>query len=122
VARSQIMPILIGGVVWLIVAFIIQTGSKNKTWKEYDDSFAVWVGAVCGVGVALITLVLIMPLLRRRINRAHERIDKCAATASVSCSMLSPMHAPAALCMSSCAAACRGVAMLGARQCFHLWG
>lgn len=51
------MPILVGGMIWLIVAFIIQTGSKNKTWKEFDDSFAVWVGAVCGVGVGLLTLV-----------------------------------------------------------------
>jgi hypothetical protein len=53
----QAMPVLIGGMIWLIVAFIIQTGSKNKTWKEYDDSFAVWVGATCGVGFALLTLV-----------------------------------------------------------------
>jgi hypothetical protein len=101
--------VLVGGMVWLIVAFIIQTGSKNKTWKAYDgaichglrrclmlsdamvapqqlllwataphsqhflhdvrsplpriavyvcaDSFAAWVGAVCGVGVGLFTLV-----------------------------------------------------------------
>lgn len=53
----QAMPVLIGGMIWLIVAFIIQTGSKNKTWKDYDDSFAVWVGAVCAVGVGLFTLV-----------------------------------------------------------------
>jgi hypothetical protein len=51
------MPILVGGMIWLIVAFIIQTGSKNKTWKEYDDSFAVWVGAACAVGAALLTVV-----------------------------------------------------------------
>lgn len=73
------MPILVGGMIWLIVAFIIQTGSKNKTWKEFDDSFAVWVGAVCGVGVGLLTLAVVMPLLKKRINRAHERIDKLAA-------------------------------------------
>ena len=73
---TQALPILIMGIVWMIVAFIIQTGSKNKTWKEYDDSFAAWVGAVCGVGAGLFTLLLIMPLLKRRIDRAHERMDK----------------------------------------------
>ena len=66
------------GMVWMIVAFIIQTGSKNKTWKEYDDSFAAWVGAACGAGAGLLTLLLVMPILKRRIDRAHERLDKCA--------------------------------------------
>jgi hypothetical protein len=75
-AASQALPILIMGITWMIVAFIIQTGSKNKTWKEYDDSFAAWVGAVCGVGAGLFTLLLVMPLLKRRIDRAHERMDK----------------------------------------------
>ena len=56
-AAMQAMPVLIGGMIWLIVAFIIQTGSKNKTWKEFDDSFAVWVGAACAVGAGLFTLV-----------------------------------------------------------------
>jgi sodium-dependent phosphate transporter len=73
------LPILIMGMVWMIVAFIIQTGSKNKTWKEYNDSFAAWVGAVCGVGAGLFTLLLVMPLLKRRIDRAHERMDKLSA-------------------------------------------
>lgn len=31
----QALPALVGGMVWLIVAFVIQTGSKNKIWKDY---------------------------------------------------------------------------------------
>ncbi len=41
------------------------------------DSFAAWVGAVCGIAAGLITLVGIMPILRRRINKAHDEITKC---------------------------------------------
>jgi hypothetical protein len=40
------------------------------------DSFSAWVGAVCGVGTGLLTLALVMPLLKKRIDRAHERVDK----------------------------------------------
>lgn len=50
------MPVLIGGMIWLIVAFVIQTGTKNKTWKEFGDGFSTWVGCVCGVGSAIFTL------------------------------------------------------------------
>ena len=53
----QCLPILVAGMVWLIVAFIIQTGSKNKVFEDHPDSFAAWVGAVCGIGVGLLTLV-----------------------------------------------------------------
>jgi hypothetical protein len=35
----QALPILVGGMVWLIVAFIIQTGSKNKVWKDYPGAY-----------------------------------------------------------------------------------
>jgi sodium-dependent phosphate transporter len=73
------LPILVGGMVWLIVAFIIQTGAKNKVFSDHPDSFAAWVGAVCGCGVGLLTLVLVMPLLKKRIDRAYETIDKLAA-------------------------------------------
>lgn len=66
------LPLLVGGIAWLIASFIIQTGSDNETWKEYDDSFAVWVGAVCGVGCALFTLLVVMPILRKKIN-LHEQ-------------------------------------------------
>ncbi|KAL6767359.1 hypothetical protein ACKKBF_B34960 [Auxenochlorella protothecoides x Auxenochlorella symbiontica] len=62
-----VLPFLVFGMVWLIVSFIIQTGSKNGTWADYSDGFAAWVGAVCGVGCGAITLVFIMPYLRRRI-------------------------------------------------------
>jgi sodium-dependent phosphate transporter len=61
---------------WLIVAFIIQTGSKNATWGERPDSFAVWVGAVIGGAAAVITLVAIMPILRRNIQRAYDATEK----------------------------------------------
>ena len=43
----QMLPILIGGVVWLIVAFIIQTGSKNKTWKDYPGAYRGKQAAMC---------------------------------------------------------------------------
>ncbi len=38
VIALQALPVLIGGMIWLIVAFIIQTGSKNKTWKDYSGT------------------------------------------------------------------------------------
>jgi hypothetical protein len=30
----QTLPVLVGGMFWLIVSFIIQTGAKNDTWAD----------------------------------------------------------------------------------------
>lgn len=35
---------------------------------NHADSFAVWVGAVCGGGVGLITMLGVMPFLMKRIE------------------------------------------------------
>mmetsp|Transcript_3963 Transcript_3963/g.11520 ORF Transcript_3963/g.11520 Transcript_3963/m.11520 type:complete len:579 (+) Transcript_3963:262-1998(+) len=70
------LPLFVGGMFWLIVAFIIQTGAKNGTWTDRSDGFAAWVGAVFGVGSALFTVAVIMPILRRNINAADDRATK----------------------------------------------
>ncbi|KAK2075849.1 hypothetical protein QBZ16_001590 [Prototheca wickerhamii] len=62
-----VLPVLVFGMVWLIVAFIIQTGAKNDTWSDRGDGFAAWVGAVCGVGSGLFTLIIVMPRLRKKV-------------------------------------------------------
>ena len=34
------LPILVGGTFWLVVSFIIQTGTKNKTWSNRGGTFS----------------------------------------------------------------------------------
>jgi sodium-dependent phosphate transporter len=70
------LPILVGGIFWLIVSFIIVTGVDNGTWDDRGDAFGAWVGAVFGIASALFTLAVIMPLLRRRINAAELHANK----------------------------------------------
>lgn len=66
------MPPLAGGITWLVTSFIIQTGSKNNTWAPRSDGFVVWVGAVCGAGVAIIAGCM-MPWLRVKAIAEAER-------------------------------------------------
>lgn len=40
------------------------------------DGFAAWVGAVVGVGAALFTVAVVMPLLKKRIEKAQLRATK----------------------------------------------
>lgn len=66
------MPLLAGGITWLVVSFIIQTGSKNATWSKKSDAFVIWVGAVCGAGVAIVAGCM-MPWLRAKAILEAER-------------------------------------------------
>lgn len=70
------LPILVGGMFWLIVSFIIQTGAKNGTWTDRGDGFATYVGAIFGVVATLFTLGVVMPLLKSRIFAAADTADK----------------------------------------------
>jgi sodium-dependent phosphate transporter len=69
------LPVLVGGIFWLIVSFIIQTGAKNDTWTDRGDGFATYVGAIFGAAAFIITLAVVMPLLRKRIFAAADRVD-----------------------------------------------
>ena len=73
----QILPILMGLTVFVIVIFIIQTGNKNKTW---DTPFATWKAVVRSLGLGaffmLLVGLLVVPSLRRRINRDHAALNQ----------------------------------------------
>lgn len=77
------LPIMLGGTIWLVVSFIIQTGNKNKTWTNRGDNWAIWVGAVCGVGCAIIFSVTILPFLVRKIHAQQEARDSAKADAEL---------------------------------------
>jgi hypothetical protein len=108
----QFLPVLVGGIFWLIVSFIIQTGAKNDTWADRGgehcpcglfvqhtaaviamcrrhlsapglpacvccaDGFATYVGAIFGVVACIITLAVVMPLLKGRIFKAADMVDR----------------------------------------------
>lgn len=60
-------------------------GSKEHRWRQVteivlscrnekqSDARVAWIGAVIGAGFGLITLVVVMPIIRRRILRDEER-------------------------------------------------
>lgn len=41
------------------------------------DAFAAWVGAVVGISAGIFTLLVVMPLLKRNIDKAEARATKC---------------------------------------------
>lgn len=73
----QLVPVLMGLTVFVIVIFVIQTGNKNKTW---DTPFATWKSVVLSLGLgaffALLFGFLIVPYLRRRIDRDHAALNQ----------------------------------------------
>ena len=73
--RSMIaLPILVGGTVWLVVSFIVQTGNKNATWEKTSNAFVIWIGAAVGTGVAVLFAVVLMPFLMKKIHT--EKADR----------------------------------------------
>jgi sodium-dependent phosphate transporter len=75
------LPILVGGTFWLVTSFIIETGAKNKTWADRGKAFPIWVGAVCGTGIAIIFAIAIMPIIRKRVMQEQDIKDQAAADA-----------------------------------------
>lgn len=63
------LPILVGGTVWLIVAFIIQTGSKNATWKEYKGAWLLYAVTCIDVHFIFISLCSESIVLKYRTRR-----------------------------------------------------
>ena len=59
----------------MIVYFIIQTGNKNKTWEEaVPDGRAIWISIIPAVFFGLLTMLVVMPLIKRRVLSEHARL------------------------------------------------
>ncbi len=41
--------------------------------QKQSDARVAWIGAVIGAGFGLITLVVVMPMIRRRVLKDEER-------------------------------------------------
>lgn len=59
----------------LITGFIIQVGGKNGTWDNLSDGETAWISATVAGGTALLTLVAVMPLLKKNAIKAEERLQ-----------------------------------------------
>lgn len=71
----QLLPVMVGFVMGLITGFIIQVGGKNGTWDSLSDGETAWISATVAGGSALITLIVVMPLLKKNAIRAEERLQ-----------------------------------------------
>ena len=62
---------------FVIVIFIVQTGNKNNTW---ENDFPTWKSVVISIAIgvffALATAIIVIPLLRARINRDHAALQQ----------------------------------------------
>ncbi|BDA40405.1 phosphate-repressible phosphate permease pho-4 [Coccomyxa sp. Obi] len=79
-----ILPLLVALTFFVIVVFIIQTGAKNKQFanNNISDGTTVWIGIVIGFGLGLLTLLLVMPYLRKRALRWDNEQERNAAAAA----------------------------------------
>lgn len=77
-----LLPLLVALTFFVIVVFIIQTGVKNKQFPDNNisDGKTVWIGIVVGFGLGLLTLLLVMPYLRKRALRWDNEQERKAAT------------------------------------------
>lgn len=66
---------MVGFVMGLITGFIIQVGGKNGTWDSLSDGETAWISATVAGGTALITLVIVMPLLKKNAIKAEQRLQ-----------------------------------------------
>eukprot|EP00898_Chlorokybus_atmophyticus_P000453 jgi/Chlat1/1408/Chrsp12S00101 len=80
-----ILPIFVGLTFFIVTFFIIQTGNKNATWNTpVANGKAVWISVIVAVGFAILTLVAVMPFLKRSLERedailqdmANKRIEE----------------------------------------------
>lgn len=75
-----LLPVMVGFVMGLITGFIIQVGGKNGTWDSLSDGETAWISATVAGGTALITLVIVMPLLKKNAIKAEQRLQARIAT------------------------------------------
>jgi sodium-dependent phosphate transporter len=76
-----VLPACVFLTFFVIVTFIIQTGSKNNQWKKYSDSASVGIGAGFAAGTAIIAGLIGWLYLGPRI--LAESADRKAHTAAM---------------------------------------
>lgn len=70
-----LLPIFMGCICGLICGFIIQVGSKNNNWEDRGDGFVTWVSAIVAAVAALFTLVVVMPIVKRKALKDEEQLQ-----------------------------------------------
>lgn len=74
-----LLPVFVALTVWLCVFFTLTKGAAKyleQSGNEMSETKACWVSAVTGAGCALVTLVVVLPILKKK---ADLHMDKKAA-------------------------------------------
>jgi sodium-dependent phosphate transporter len=75
-----VLPFLVGLTFFVVTTFIIQVGTKNKTWDNpVSDGKAIWIGFVVAGALGALSLIPIF-FLRKRILADEARASEIAVT------------------------------------------
>lgn len=77
-----VMPMAMGLTIFTVTFTIIQTGNKNKSWDPVSNTKTSWISVLVAVGFALVSAVVFVPFMKRRIGvmDAEREADQIAAT------------------------------------------
>lgn len=81
-ARNRVfwvLPIAVFITLFINVFFVFTKGAAKTLGNTWPATKAAWVSALIAAGAALVTAVGVLPLLRMRARKHHERIEAEAA-------------------------------------------
>jgi ABC-type Fe3+ transport system permease subunit len=61
------------------IFFVFTKGAAKTLGNTWNNSESAWVSAVIAAGAAILTAVVVLPLLRRKARKHHEGLEARAA-------------------------------------------
>eukprot|EP00775_Hariotina_reticulata_P012768 gene12768-12896_t len=80
-----VLPPAVFITVFINCFFVLTKGAAKTLGKSWSTSKAAWVSALVGAGTAIICAVVVLPILRIRSRKYHERVEAQEAAAATKC-------------------------------------